>query len=435
MDRGIARPWLGGAGLIPVLVGILLLLAGAMPLPAAWRSEPVRLLAFAVLSTLSATLTLRRVFTGPLPPRLLRDFSTGAALAFAGWVVLSAILSRLPALSAYEAMRHLAGVMLYVSVAYGFSRSDVRWVGRLGTLALAAVAGGGLLVYGSSNGQLLGGAFVDEQLLAGALVVLLPFTLAVAYRDGQPRWRMIGVAVVCVAFVTLLLTRNRTAWVAIAVGLAVQVALELQTRPPAGEMRRVPVRLLLILVGVLGIFALSTGRAPAVVDRLATLGQTERDATLHWRHVIWGTAWQLVSERPALGWGVGTFAVRQARYRYDGRTPRDILLEGATLSESAHNTYLQTAAEMGIPGLALYLAIPMLLAYTLVRRLRRSRPGHTASLAAAAAGALAVQAICGYASPAWDFAQCSVFQWFALGGAALLSRTGSRGDDAQETAV
>ncbi|MGV3721028.1 MAG: O-antigen ligase family protein [Actinomycetota bacterium] len=417
----------------PALVGLLLLLLGAAPTPAEWRSEPVRLLAFGVLSTLTAVLTLSRRGAALPPHWRARHAATAAILLFLGWVVLSAACSPLPAQAGYEAFRHASGVLLFISVAYGISRADAVQYGRVAALGLAGAAFAGLWAYGASGGTVLSGAFGDEQLLAAALAVLLPLALAIGYRDPRAGWRAFAALTVCGGCVALLLTRNRTAWLAVALAVALQLALELWTRPESGAARRIPASALVILAGSLAIFAVSTGRMPETAARLASVGKAEPDATFRWRQEMWGTAWRMARERPLTGWGVGSFAIQQARFRPGGRTQWDVLHEGGSLSESAHNSYLRIAAELGLPGVFLYVAIPLLLAYTLVVRLRRSRPGLNASLAAASVGAVAAQAVCGYASPAWDFAQCSAFQWMVLGGAALMGRTGSRIDEARET--
>jgi O-antigen ligase len=407
----------------------LVLLVGAAPLPPSWRSEPTRWLAFCVLSTLAATCTLRRVKVGFPPHWRVRHSATLAAVCFLAWVIVSASLSRLPHLAGYEAVRHASGVLLFLSVAYGFSRANVAAYGRLVVLALAAAALGGIGAYGRSGGEALGGAFADEQLLAAALAVLLPVGLAMGCRDPSPHWRTLAALAVCGALAALLLTRNRTAWVAVGLAFTLQLALEWRLRAASNSPGRIPAAAGVILVGALAIFALGTGRAPETMGRIATLGETSQDATLLWRREMWAAAGRMVRERPVLGWGVGSFAVQQARFRPGGRTQREILTEGASLSESAHNTYLHVAAELGLPGLACYVAVPALLAYTLLGRLRRSRAGLVASLSAASVGAVAAQAACGYASPAWDFVQGSAFQWLVLGGAALLGRTGSRSDN------
>jgi O-antigen ligase len=101
------------------------------------------------------------------------------------------------------------------------------------------------------------------------------------------------------------------------------------------------------------------------------------------RDEYWQAAWNAFSERPLTGFGAGAFEQYWLQHREHARNVRD-----------AHNLYLETLAELGVPGLALLaglFGIPLAAA-----TVARARP-----LAPAALGALT--AYLAHAVVDWDW--------------------------------
>lgn len=98
-------------------------------------------------------------------------------------------------------------------------------------------------------------------------------------------------------------------------------------------------------------------------DRMVTIWSSaeERDQSAASRIEIWTAAWNLVKDRP-LGVGIGHFEGQIGAYGPERVAGRD-----------AHNTYVLCAAEVGIPGLLLYLGTLGLSWQTLARANRRAR--------------------------------------------------------------
>jgi O-antigen ligase len=71
---------------------------------------------------------------------------------------------------------------------------------------------------------------------------------------------------------------------------------------------------------------------------------------------IWTVGWRMVEAHPLLGVGAGNFQTASIHYVLrPGSLPRDDLIVERRLV--AHNTYLHVLAELGVVGLALFLAI------------------------------------------------------------------------------
>jgi len=124
-----------------------------------------------------------------------------------------------------------------------------------------------------------------------------------------------------------------------------------------------------------------------LVAAAAILGRSRADAffTTGYRPTYWRVAWREVTAHPFLGGGAGTFADYWSRYG-------SATLQGGALD--AHNLYLETLAELGVVGLLLVgsmLALPLAAAL-----LVRAQP-----LVSAAAGAYA--AFLAHAAVDWDW--------------------------------
>lgn len=186
-------------------------------------------------------------------------------------------------------------------------------------------------------------ATYDSNDIAFVMVCGFPFG-AMWFLRGRGLGRYLAGLVSALAVVTILLTRSRGGLV----GLCVVIGLLLVTA--ASRQRLGAVAVVVACVLLLGIFS-----SKEYWNRMATIwGGGERtaavsaeyDASGIWgaRWPIWRTAFQLMLENPVIGVGPGAFDVAEGR-SHGGRGKWS----------TAHNAFLQIGAELGIPGLALFL--------------------------------------------------------------------------------
>ena len=185
------------------------------------------------------------------------------------------------------------------------------------------------------------GTFLQEPLgYANALGGLAAIGLAAAVVLVRvPRLRLLAPALCLLFAVTLVLTQNRSGWIAALAGAAVALAL--------GSGRR---RLAVAVAGLTGLVLALALILPAgrLADDLAAQGGGFRP----W---YWHVAWHEASDFPVAGRGAGTFELAW--------------LEQQPIEESvldAHSLYLETLAELGLVGfglLALALAPPLVTAF------------------------------------------------------------------------
>lgn len=386
-DEGV---WLGAKTLVLEAVGVLL----------------------AVLAFSSRRWTGRRtleaVVAGPNP----------VILGFLIWVTLSALRSELPSFSRPELMRHLGGVLLYFAVVYGATgRDNLRKL--VGLLQIAATAGA-LMAFGAAvadDAHVPIGAFRNEQLFAGFLCLLFPLLVMALVAEENAGLRLAAQAPVILAGAGLLLTANRSAWIGTAVALLVTGALVLRYRLNLRRMRfqrHQWVSAGLLVGASVALFLVVSQAGGGIAQRSSTLKALNKDHNLQERLGSWRAATHMIRERPWFGWGVGTYPVQQALFNPYSREQADIATRGG-LSENAHNNYLQTAAELGLPGLLLYVGVPVFFLATAVRALNTMRYGfRQAALIGLIAGVVG-QMVSAVANPAWEYPECSLFYWFVLG--------------------
>lgn len=189
------------------------------------------------------------------------------------------------------------------------------------------------------------GPFIYENSNDLAAITILMLAPALALWAGEarrPRLRWIGLAAAVPLIVTILLTQSRGAFIALAViGLPSGIALA-RRRP-----RLAPALVLLV--------ALALYLAPAGLwERLAGLGKAtsfetiaemDPEGSAQQRFAVLQTAARMVGDRPLLGVGLGAYAHANLDY-----SPALGMLD-------THNTYMNIAAETGLPGLALFVAL------------------------------------------------------------------------------
>lgn len=193
------------------------------------------------------------------------------------------------------------------------------------------------------------GPFSHYMTFSGVLLVadlLLAASLAAGRRAPGPAraWRWVALVVINLALVA---SFTRSAWV----GLAAAVALLILLRAP---------RWLAALPVAAVLFALL---APApVLDRVCSIVDVE-DRSNRDRLSMARAGLAMVADRPLVGLGPEMVEELYPRYRVETAV-RDIV-------PHLHNTFLQLAAERGLPSLGAYLALMILALGVSWRRFRR----------------------------------------------------------------
>lgn len=419
----------GGQRAALILIG-LLLLAPAVPLPRTEQWEEVR--AYTVMAAGLAGLLLlaaRGRRTVAALPGMLRSGPHFFLLAYLAWAALSAALAA-PTwgtggeVARAELLRLAGGGVVFWAVSVLCDSRDALRTAALVLLAagiLAAAAG--YISFSSAEGVVVAtGAYRNSQLLAANLALLLPFACAYVAPGRAEGRHLLGAVAAVLLLAGLVMARDRSTWIASIPGVLLAALLTRGSAPRRAVAGRhhlvIPVVMLLAVVGLASYLAAND---PGFQNKFGRLMRASEDRSLHWRLNFWAAGGELAYAVPLTGRGLGTFPLAIGEYNY--RVPDRVAVEeiGVTLSSLPHNEYVQVLGELGLVGLALFLAAPFALLYEGLRRARSLRSDLRRRTLAGALGATLAMLISSFSNPGWHFAEVSVAAWAILGlGAAAL---------------
>lgn len=211
--------------------------------------------------------------------------------------------------------------------------------------------------------------FFDPNIFGRFLVVVMLLLAAVLLDARRPRWVAAILAALAVLWGGLVLTLSQSSLVGLLAGLAVLAALRWRPR-----------RVLAVGAAIAAVGVAFVALAPSVTGiHLRSFDRLNADSSGRADLVSGGL--ELWSERPALGWGSGSFA-RVYRDRRRGSAAQAV--------SASHTIPITVAAEQGVVGLLAYLA---LLAAALARLLAGARGVKARAAIAAAFVALVVHTL------------------------------------------
>jgi len=189
------------------------------------------------------------------------------------------------------------------------------------------------------------GEQVHPNVMAGTLILLVMFGVAwLLFGGRQINWwgRILLILASGFTLIVLVFTQSRGAWIGLAAGLA---ALIIFRWPRWGTVAVVAIG----LAG--GLFAASH---PGLVQEFINGNGGDVNVTsLHDRVVIWARAIIQIKDFPLTGLGMGTFPyVSRVLYPIFFLTMGDV--------PHAHNLFLQIAIDLGLPGLAAWLTMAII---------------------------------------------------------------------------
>ncbi len=234
--------------------------------------------------------------------------------------------------------------------------------------------------------------------------------------------RLLLIIATLLATVLLILTQSRGGWIAALAGLFALLVLWALVLPPTITRRRV--RLAVMAWVVVGL-AVVLWIGPDTLRDLWLDPPTESVVgpliTLNYRKELWPWAITAIGDFPLTGLGLGAF--RQVIFRL-----YPIVLNGGQDVGHAHNIFMQTALDVGLPGLVVYLAL-LLVAAAVGWRVARADAGLRAVALGLLAGLFALH-VFGVADALALGSKPGIVFWLALGVLAAMNREevlGSRG--------
>lgn len=284
-------------------------------------------------------LFLRDAAVAVLAGMLLRDSRTLRAVV---WVLVGGGL----ALSALSMFQYLTGT--FGSAYGGFAQSAVQ------------------NIVGSTDDVRISGPIGDPNFYAQWLIMLIPLAIDRFYDETSLLLKGLAGTAAGLGALTVVLTFSRGGLVA----LVVVIGLMVLRHPPRPRTLG-----LLLLSGVLLVPMLPAGYVERTLA-LTDLGGVDigTDPSLRYRTTEAASAWRMFTADPLGGVGYGNFLPSYTEYT------RSLGLDLTQKPREAHNLYLETAAETGVPGIIALGAVFVAAFAALTEGRRRFRRGgdHTA---------------------------------------------------------
>jgi O-antigen ligase len=226
----------------------------------------------------------------------------------------------------YEAARDFGKILLcflFVSHVINTRRKlvGVIWMVMLMLLVVALMAG--RIEHGQTQGQYASiGVFNNRNDFAYAMAIMLPLAFAFILR-GDPFSKIVGAGVALAGVVELIATRSRGGMLASLFAVYAVFFMLVKSKPARAVM------------AVVGVLVLMT--AFALSPRLSTITEYQQDRSSMDRVYIWAQGLEMFRQHWLLGVGYNKF--------------------GEYCKRDSHSSYVRAMAELGGPGLFLYVGL------------------------------------------------------------------------------
>lgn len=229
--------------------------------------------------------------------------------------------------------------------------------------------------------------FYKDHTSYGALLAFyIPPAIALTFlKTNSPRKKFAYSIILFILFTGLIFSYSRAAWVSLIGAMGIWVIVKFQIK----------LRLIILGVAILGIFALLLG--PGIIrdlnsnkqdsstnlgDHVKSISNISTDASNLERLNRWNCALRMFKEKPFFGWGPGTYSFQYAPFQISNE--KTIISTNQGNMGNAHSEYLGPLAEQGILGTLLFLSIIITTLITGFRVVKQTKSPHLRSLALAA---------------------------------------------------
>lgn len=282
--------------------------------------------------------------------------------AFVFWAFAASLASPYPEIALEKFVEHLKlFVIMLVALNALRTEGQVRFylLFFLGCFVLFPVRGtlvGGEDVQGRAVWNYI---YSNSNDLATLSLIALGMALGLIFATPSRTLVRLGAGISAVLLVVvMLLTQSRGALIGLLIGIGPGLVV-LALKQPFRS---------LFYAGILALGVSLTVPANVLermsdLSKASTIEEADREGSAAERFEILKTAWRIFADNPVLGVGLGVYPRENARYSPEiGRM-------------DTHNTYMNLAAEVGLPGLALWCALVWSVLRYAYRRRRLAPPG------------------------------------------------------------
>lgn len=420
-SRSSSKPkWAVTKSLIGVLVISLLLITGVAEMPLMPNPWPMRIVQgtllsgwFLVLAVASYQENLLKVLLrGPNP----------WMVALITWHFIGIASAPDPRWAIARCLLMMLGFSIYILAGYAIPSKSLSWVcnGAIGIGVCQAFIGFAQFGQGeeAANSKIYS-TFGNHESLGSFLLILIFPAIALALQaDLDYRTRLISQVSAVILVGALLIARTRSAWIGLVAGILFMILIASKH----GNLRFDPKRKVniigpgAVIAAAIAVLVAVGDLTPILDERMDTFHFLQEDTSFIDRLNQWRGAILATCERPLTGWGTGSWPIVQSLWTHTADEPFTVLRYGTGHSNLAHNVWVQTAAELGVVGLGLFVGTLVAFIQTIMTRLATVGIDrfNRALMLGAAAGIFA-SIIDGMGSPAHVFSSVLIQVWFWMG--------------------
>ena len=364
-----------------VLLFILPFLYSETPLDTAVSVRYIFLCLFIILFVLYFFVWKQRPTVAPT--LLIKiTFITGAA--FALWSLLSLTGAINYHEGYYEISRHLLHLVLLFIIMTAVMQEPAQLLKIcciVTVVALLQSIVGILQFYEIAFTELPGnfkpyGFMTNRNLFGSAQAFLLPFAIYVFYA-AKGSWRITAGTAIIGIIVSLILSQTRSSWLS---GIAIFISSAVLVLVFVPSMRKkwmlsslAGTAVVAVIVSLLILTDKESSLAKSVTERAASLTTTSSsasgaEANISERLKMWRKTVTMIKTHPFTGVGPGNWKVVIPSYGLANTGFAD----GFYAPDRVHNTYLQTAAETGVPGAIFYFGMWVFIAWAGIITIRKT---------------------------------------------------------------
>jgi O-antigen ligase len=282
--------------------------------------------------------------------RQLRSPLAGLTIALLVIMCLGVPLSLVRGLSAMFVFKgYMPNLVLMALVATTVrSERDIEWYAEVniyGALLYATVVN--LFFHVGQDGRLGDLVYYDANDFALIMVCSLPFAVYFLRAPKSRKWRPLGMLAIMMFMIGIVKSGSRGGFLAL-VAVLLYIVLKYRALP-------VKVRLSASVAGVVLLAALGSTKYWTMMSSILHPQSDYNWSGESGRREVWKRGIGYMLHNPVLGVGVKTFPTAEGRLNEEALVASS---QGRGFKWSvAHNSFIETGAELGIPGLCVFIAM------------------------------------------------------------------------------
>jgi O-antigen ligase/tetratricopeptide (TPR) repeat protein len=230
----------------------------------------------------------------------------------------------------------------------------------------------------------LSGNTGHKNIMAASLVIKMPFVLYILHSFGRGR-KIAGILVLLMATLAVFIINARASFLSLGLQLLIYTGYCISGNFSKTKFPQLTYRVLVVLIPVLVSLFISQlilknavenqdkkGIIGTVTERLGTINFTAEGSSS--RTIIWTSAWDYIKKHPLRGAGYGNWKLESIPYE-------KTYLNEMRVGMHAHNDFLETTAETGLPGGLLFILIFILAFVFLLKTLTGDQSAKIKSVA------------------------------------------------------